>query len=235
MERLERAFKHLNVNVSRETLDKFETYMNRVLEWNEKVNLTAITDREEFVVKHFVDSVLCVNIEKYKGAKTVIDVGTGAGFPGIPLALISPEKEFLLMDSLNKRIKILEEIKTELGLNNVSLLHGRAEEVAKNKLYREKFDVCVSRAVARVSVLSEYCLPFIKVGGALLAYKGTDYEREMKEGERAVKILGGKYGETCSASIPDFDFEHRIVCIEKIKSTPAAYPRKAGTPAKEPL
>ena len=162
MEMLKQAMEAFGYDSSADTLGRFEKYMQLILEWNEKVNLTAITERDEFIKKHFVDSLCCLPLEEYKQSEIVIDVGTGAGFPGMPLAIVSPDKKFLLVDSLNKRIKILNEIIDELGLKNVEAVHGRAEELARNKLYREQFDICVSRAVSRLSVLSEYCLPFVK-------------------------------------------------------------------------
>lgn len=216
-------------------IDKFKRYMEAVLSWNEKVNLTAITDRDEFITKHFIDSLCCSDHQQFKDAKTVIDVGTGAGFPGMPLAIVSPDKEFLLVDSLNKRIKILNEIIDNLGLKNVKAIHGRAEELAKDKKYRENFDICVSRAVSRLSVLSEYCLPFIRKGGWLIAYKGPDAEREIEEGKNALGILGGKVMEIAGTDMKKFDVFHRIIYIQKTMNTPKTYPRKAGTPEKNPL
>ena len=235
MEKLKAALELLDENVSRETLDKFSLYMDMVLEWNKHVNLTAITDKDEFVIKHFIDSLLCINFEQYKSAFSIIDVGTGAGFPGIPLALLSPDKKFVLFDSLNKRIKILEEVCDKLNIKNVVLLHGRAEELAQNKMYREHYDLCVSRAVAKLSVLSEYCLPFVRVGGNFLAYKGSDYENEIDEAAHAINVLGGTVQKVRPVKMVGFDFEHQIICINKKKSTGAKYPRKAGTPSKEPL
>lgn len=204
MERLKNALAIFNLDNSQETIDKFEKYMDLILEWNEKVNMTAITDRDEFIVKHFIDSLCCAGDERYKKAGSVIDVGTGAGFPGLPLAIVSPDKEFLLMDSLNKRIKIINEIIDTLGINNVKAVHGRAEEMARKKEYREQFDACVSRAVSKMSVLSEYCLPFIKKEGWLIAYKGPDADREAEEAKRALFLLGGKIAEICDAGMTLF-------------------------------
>ncbi len=225
----------LGCDSSAETLSRFERYMQLILEWNEKVNLTAITERDEFVKKHFIDSLCCIPHEEYKEAETVIDVGTGAGFPGMPLAIVSPDKKFLLIDSLNKRIKILNEIIDELGLKNVEAVHGRAEELARNKLYREQFDICVSRAVSRLSVLSEYCLPFVKKGGWLAAYKGPDADREIEDAHSALGKLGGKVIEIKNTEMTQFGISHRIVYIQKTMNTPKVYPRKAGTPEKKPL
>ena len=222
MEMLKQAMEAFGYDSSADTLGRFEKYMQLILEWNEKVNLTAITERDEFIKKHFIDSLCCLSHEEYKQSETVIDVGTGAGFPGMPLAIVSPDKKFLLVDSLNKRIKILNEIIDELGLKNVEAVHGRAEELARNKLYREQFDICVSRAVSRLSVLSEYCLPFVKKGGWLAAYKGLGK-------------LGGKVIEIKNTEMDQFGISHRIVYIQKTMNTPKIYPRKAGTPEKKPL
>ena len=191
MEKLIDALRTLGYEPSEKTIASFELYMQRVLEWNEHVNLTAIRERDEFIEKHFIDSVCCIDDPRWKSAKKVIDVGTGAGFPGIPLAIVSPDKEFLLIDSLNKRIRILNEIIEELGLTNVTAIHGRAEELARMKQYRQKFDVCVSRAVSRLSVLSEYCLPFIKKEGWLVAYKGPDAEKELKDAVIGLALYRG--------------------------------------------
>ena len=235
MKRLNEALRALGTEPSEETAEKFELYMNRVLEWNEKVNLTAIRDRDDFIKKHFIDSVCCISDSRWKEAKSVVDVGTGAGFPGLPLAIVSPEKEFLLIDSLNKRIRILNEIIAELGLKNTAAVHGRAEELARRKEYREKFDICVSRAVSRLSVLAEYCLPFIRAGGHLIAYKGPDAESEAKDAASAITALGGVTEEISETCMEQYGINHRMVYIRKVRKTPAAYPRKAGTPERSPL
>lgn len=216
-------------------LRKFGTYMDGVLEWNEMVNLTSITEPTEFVVKHFIDSLICAEFPEYKEAAKIIDVGTGAGFPGVPLAIVSPEKEFVLMDSLNKRLKIIDELCQRADIQNVTTLHARAEELARNKAHREQYDLCVSRAVASMAVLAEYCLPFIKVGGFLMAYKGPDAEKEAADAENALSLLGGRVLEIRRGGLEEFVLDHRIVVIKKIKSTPSKFPRKAGTPTKEPL
>lgn len=235
IKKLSEALKSLGIEPSHEMMEKFELYMERVLEWNERVNLTAIRDRDAFVEKHFIDSVCCVSDSRWSEAASVIDVGTGAGFPGLPLAIVSPEKEFLLIDSLNKRIRILDGIIAELGLKNVSALHGRAEELARQKKYREKFDVCVSRAVSHLSVLAEYCLPFIREGGRLIAYKGPDADAEVGDAASALSVLGGSVEEISATCMENYGVNHRIVFIRKVKKTPASYPRKAGTPERSPL
>ena len=211
-------------------LAQFETYMEGVLSWNEKVNLTAITDRQMFLVKHFADSLLCLPFEEYKKAKRVIDVGTGAGFPGAP-----SDKEFVLMDSLNKRLKIIDELTEKIGLTNVQTIHARAEDLARDKGHREKYDLCVSRAVANLATLAEYCIPFIKVGGYLLAYKGPDADAEIEEARKAISILGGQLVKVEKTPLAGFDLDHRILFIKKMKNTSSKYPRKSGIPSKEPL
>ena len=212
-----------------------EKYMEGILAWNEKVNLTNITDPAEFRVKHNADSLMCVDFPEFMEAGTVIDVGTGGGFPGIPLAVYSPQKHFTLLDSLNKRLKIIDELAGELGIDNITLVHSRAEDAAKTKEHREKYDLCVSRAVSNLATLAEYCLPFIRVGGHLLAYKGPGAEEEAKEAAKALKTLGGSLVDIRETSMEEYGLDHRILVIKKVKNTPKAYPRKAGTPLKEPL
>lgn len=212
--------------------EQFEVYYRLLLEWNEKINLTAITEPREVVAKHFIDSLeglrfLPQNIK-------LVDVGTGAGFPAIPLKLVRPDIDVLLLDSLNKRILFLDEVIRELGLKGISALHGRAEELSKQKL-REQFDVATARAVANLSVLSEYCLPYVKVGGLFLAYKGSRAEQEAKEAENAVKILGGTVRELHKYSLPDIDVQYAIVVTEKKRPTPQKYPRGNGKISKSPL
>ncbi|MBE6031089.1 MAG: 16S rRNA (guanine(527)-N(7))-methyltransferase RsmG [Clostridiales bacterium] len=235
MERIRRALAELNTECTDRMLEQFQVYMDGVLEWNEKLNLTAITDRDEFIEKHFVDSLMAVDSDEVRKAESVIDVGTGAGFPGIPLAIVFPEKKFVLMDSLNKRLKVIDDLCERAGIMNVVTAHGRAEELSRNKLHREKYDLCIARAVANMSTLSEYCLPFIGIGGYFLAYKGPDCEEELNEAKNAIKILGGKIEDVREAEISDFGLSHKIVYVKKIKETPAKYPRKAGTPSKDPL
>jgi len=235
VKQLENAFEQLNISIGSETVFKFEKYMKLILEWNEKVNLTAITDEDDFIKKHFIDSILCVGFDEIKNADTVIDVGTGAGFPGVPLALVFPDKQFLLIDSLGKRIKILYEILETLGISNVTPIHTRAEDLAHKKEYREKFDICFSRAVANLATLAEYCLPFVNIGGAFISYKGPDAGEELKEAGNAIKLLGGEAEDIRKVNIEGFDLDHNIIIVKKKRNTPVKYPRKAGTPTKEPL
>lgn len=235
MKELQNALEQLNIPYTEETLEKYRLYMEGIIEWNEKVNLTSITDRDEFIKLHFIDSVMSVPCEEFQKANRIIDVGTGGGFPGIPLALAAPDKEFVLMDSLNKRIKIINQLCEEIGITNVTAVHARAEELAKNKAHRQKYDLCVSRAVANLSTLSEYCLPFIKQGGWFLSYKGPDTDKELADAKKAIRILGGQIDREELASLESSGLEHKIIFIKKVKDTPAKYPRKAGTPSKDPL
>ena len=214
---------------------KLEKYMEGILSWNEKVNLTNITDPAEFRIKHNADSLMCVNFPEFQSAKNIIDVGTGGGFPGIPLAVYAPDKHFTLLDSLNKRLRIIDELAGGLDITNITLVHGRAEDVARNREHREKYDLCVSRAVSNLATLSEYCLPFIKVGGYLLADKGPGADQEVKDAEKALKTLGGSLVDIRETTMEEYGLDHRILVIEKVRNTPKAYPRKAGTPLKEPL
>ena len=233
MKHLKEAVASLGMELTEEQIRQFEAYRAGVLEWNEKVNLTAITDPEEFEMKHFADSVMSAGSAVMRSAKKIIDVGTGGGFPGIPLAILFPEKQFTLMDSLGKRIKIIEQLANEIGIKNVELIHARAEDLAKKKEYREQYDVCVSRAVANLTTLSEYCIPFVKVGGYFAPYKTAAAEEEIQEGKKAMFILGGHLESVSEFSSAELD--HTILWIKKVKTTPVKYPRKAGTPSKEPL
>ena len=223
----------LEIKLSTEQAEMFFKYMNLLLEWNEKINLTAITDEEEVIVKHFVDSI---TISKYIPTGTsLIDVGTGAGFPGIPLGIIRNDLEIVLLDSLQKRINFLEVVIRELGLENIKTVHARAEEFGKNNKYREKFDVATSRAVANLSTLSEYLLPLVKVGGVVICMKGCAIEEELNNSKKAINVLGGKVTQVFEFNLPKTDIKRNIVLVDKVSKTPAKYPRKPGTPSKEPI
>lgn len=232
---LKEAILEMGLECSDEQVSKLNKYMQGILEWNEKVNLTRITEPEEFLVKHYLDSLVCCRRDEFLKAKKIIDVGTGAGFPGIPLAIMSPDKQFVLMDSLNKRLKIIDELCLDAGITNVQTVHARAEELARNKQHREKYDLCVSRAVANMAVLAEYCLPFIKVGGCLMAYKGPEAAEEAAAAEKAIKLLGGEIQEIYEAKLDQYGISHNILIVKKIKNTASKFPRKAGMPTKEPL
>lgn len=223
----------IGINMGEEDANKFYNYMNLLLEWNEKINLTAITAKNEVILKHFIDSI---TINKYIEEKNnIMDIGTGAGFPGIPLKIINKDKEFTLVDSLNKRINFLSEVSKELNLENIKCIHARAEELATNSAYREKYDIVTSRAVARLATLLEYMLPFVKIGGKCICMKGANIEEELKEAKKAIEILGGKIEVVDKFYLPESDMERNIVVIEKIKNTPNRYPRKAGIPSKQPI
>lgn len=213
-------------------IEKFYNYMNLLLEWNEKINLTAITEPSEVIEKHFIDSLTV--LDEIKSDNKVIDVGTGAGFPGIPLSICS-EAKFTLLDSLNKRINFLNIVKENLDLSNVELEHGRAEDFAKNKHYREKFDVAISRAVAPMNVLIEYLLPYVKVGGKVICMKGPKAEEEISKINKGLEVLGGKIEKIIDIKLGEEELSRKIIIINKIKDTPTKYPRKAGIPAKEPI
>jgi len=214
---------------------QFMKYKDLIKEWNEKVNLTAIKEDEEIVKKHFIDSMKVFKFDKLKNAKNVIDIGTGGGFPGIPMKIIKPEINIVLLDSLNKRINFLNEVIKDLKLENIKAIHGRAEDFAQEIQYREKFDVAVSRAVANLTVLSEFCIPYVKVGGYFVAMKGPAVEEEIKQSKNAIRILGGKIEHIEKVEIEDSDLNHNLVIISKIAETHKKYPRKAGMVTKSPL
>ena len=223
----------IGVSLNEEELEKFYNYKNLVVEWNEKINLTAITDDLEFIVKHFIDSI---TINKYiEENKTIIDIGTGAGFPGIPLKILNKDNNIVLFDSLNKRLRVLEDIIEKIELKNIKTLHGRAEETFKNKEHREKYDIATSRAVAALNVLVELMLPAVKVGGICICMKGNNAELEIDEAKKAIKELGGEIINVEKIILPELNLERNIVIIKKIKQTPNKYPRKPGTPQKEPI
>ena len=223
----------LHIELSKEQYSQYVTYYNMVVEKNKVMNLTGITEFDEFIDKHYIDSLSIVNAVDMTRVNSIIDVGTGAGFPGIPLKIAFPHLKITLLDSLNKRINFLNEVIEVLGLQNVETCHGRAEDFGHRKEYREQYDLCASRAVANLSTLTEYCLPFVKVGGQFVSYKSGNVDNELKESSKAIKILGGEAGKVCSFVLPGTDFARTP--IKKIKMTGNKYPRKAGTPSKEPL
>lgn len=235
----EKGLEQLSITLSGEQKQQFLTYYEYLVEKNKVMNLTAITEYEEVITKHFLDSLAVVKTSCFKpeklAGKRLIDIGTGAGFPGIPLKIAFPELEILLLDSLNKRINFLNEVTEMLGLTKINTVHGRAEDYAKQKGYRESFDFCVSRAVANLSTLSEYCIPFVKQGGCFISYKSGSVDQELIQAEKAVKILGGQREEVVRFSLADTDMDRSFVVIRKAKPTPKKYPRKAGLPSKEPL
>jgi len=228
--------KEWKLELSSEQMSQLELYYERLVEKNKVMNLTAITEYEEVLKKHFLDSLALSQLINLNGKKRkVLDMGTGAGFPGIPLKIVFPELEITLMDSLNKRILFLQEMIAELGLTGITAVHGRAEEAALKPEYREQFDVCVSRAVARLVSLSEFCLPFVKQGGCFIPYKSGEIREELQEAKFAFRELGGEYQKTYEYILPNSDIHRTLIQVEKIKQTPKKYPRAGGKPLKQPL
>lgn len=237
IKKLKESFSKLNLTLTEKQYQQFLDYYELLVEWNKVMNLTGITEFDEVVMKHFVDSlsfVYAVSAEKSYKVK-VLDMGTGAGFPGIPLKIAFPEMEMVLLDSLNKRIKFLSEVIDKLELENITAIHGRAEEFARKEGYREQFDFCVSRAVANLATLSEYCLPYVKKGGYFIPYKSGTIEEEIETSKKAVGILGGKIKEVKTFVLPESDISRALVIIKKEKETHGKYPRSGGKPAKEPI
>jgi len=237
MDNLKESFsnnlKKINIELKNEKYDQFFKYMEMLIEWNEKINLTAIIKKEEIIVKHFIDSL---TIFKYiEKNKTLIDVGTGAGFPGIPLKIANEDLEITLMDSLQKRLKFLEEVIKENKVKNVKIIHKRAEDAGRDKKLREKYDYATARAVANMSTLAEYLLPLVKVGGKCIIMKGPNIEEELNKSKKAINILGGKIEKVEEIVLPGTDIIRNIIVLKKVKATPAIFPRKAGTPLKKPL
>ena len=232
---MKEAAKDVDMDLTDKQYEQFIKYMRLVQEWNQKINLTTIIEDEEFIKKHFIDSIKAFKSNELKEAKTLIDVGTGAGFPGLPIAIMNENIQVTLLDSLNKKINFLNLVVNELGLKNVKTIHSRAEDGANDKNLREKFDIAVSRAVANMAVLSEFCLPYVKVQGCFIALKGPAVEDELKDCRNALGVLGGKLKEVIKVDIEDTDLKHNIVVVNKIKECPLSYPRKAGSITKKPL
>lgn len=221
----------IDIEINNEQSQKFYNYMNLLLEWNEKINLTAITEPNEVILKHFVDSATII---KYiEDNMKIVDVGTGAGFPGIPLNIINSKANYVLVDSLNKRINFLNEIINNLKLENINTVHSRIEDFGKDN--KESFDIATSRAVASLNILLEYLLPLLKVGGICICMKGSNAKEEIENSNKALEILGGKIEKVEEIILPDSDIVRNIIIVRKIKSTPNKYPRKAGIPTKEPI
>ena len=232
---LEEGCKELGITLDEIQKKQFTDFYEYLVEKNKVMNLTGITEFQEVLIKHFLDSLACVKAVDMSQIKRIMDIGTGAGFPGVPLKIAFPHLEACLLDSLKKRVNFLEETFQMLKLENITAIHGRAEEYAKNKQYRETYDLCVSRAVSNLATLSEYCLPYVKTGGYFISYKSGTVQEEVEQAQKAVKILGGKIQDVVYFQLPDSEIQRSLVVIEKIKATPGRYPRKAGTPLKEPL
>ena len=223
------------IKLDDEQLKKFDKYYHLLIEWNNKINLTAITAPEEVAVKHMIDSLSAWNTDVFSENAKVIDVGTGAGFPGIPLKIMYPKLKLTLLDSLNKRVKFLQEVSDKLTFADIEIIHGRAEEIGRQKKYREKFDIVFSRAVARMPILCEYALPFVKVGGYFAALKGKKYEEEINESQNALKVLNASLDKVKPVKLPGIDDVRAIIYVKKMDKTASVYPRKAGMPERKPL
>lgn len=227
--------KELRIELNENMKNQFDRYYELLVEWNKVMNLTGITEYEEVNEKHFIDSLSIVKVIDINKIDNIIDIGTGAGFPGIPLKIAFPHLKVTLLDSLNKRIKFLNAVIDELNLNHIETIHGRAEDYAKKTEYRENYDLCVSRAVANLSTLSEYCVPYVKVGGLFISYKSGDIDEEIVKSKPAIKILGSEIENVIKFKLPGTDINRSFVKIKKLSTTKKKYPRKAGLPAKEPL
>ncbi len=237
MIQLQKQAQEIGIMLTEKQIAQFQTYYDRLIETNKVMNLTAITELEEVISKHFIDSLLLIQAyPDIAGQKLkVLDLGTGAGFPGIPLKIAFPSLQITLMDSLNKRVKFLKSVIDELKLCDIEAVHGRAEEAARNTTYREQFDLCVSRAVANLATLSEYTLPFVKIGGMCIPYKAAGVEEEVDTAKKAIQILGGKLTTVKKVALPETEIERSFILIDKVKKTPKTYPRKPGTASKEPI
>lgn len=229
-----RGLEELNIKLNDLQMLQFINYYELLIDKNKVMNLTAITKFSEVICKHFLDSLSIVKVYRPANDK-IIDIGTGAGLPGIPIKIAFPDTQVLLMDSLNKRVRFLDEVIEKLGLSNITAIHGRAEDYGREKNYRQVFDICTSRAVARLSTLAEYCIPFVKVKGRFISYKSGNISEELKEADRAINILGGTIIKTKEFDIPHTDIRRTLIMIEKTDNTPNKYPRLAGKPSKEPL
>ena len=232
---LEDSLKKLNISIDEDQKSKFSKYYSLLLEKNKVMNLTRITDEEEIIIKHFVDSLMIAKVVDMEKVESLIDVGTGAGFPGIPIKIMWPKIKVTLLDSLDKRVGFLQEVIEELDLEGAKAIHGRAEDFGQDDNYREKFDLCASRAVADLSVLSEYCIPFVKEQGEFISYKADGSEEEIHNAKNAIEVLGGCLERIATETIPGTDIKRQFAVIRKIEKTDSKYPRKAGKPSKKPL
>ncbi len=235
LEKLKSGFCEMGLELTQDTAQNFIKYMDLLRQWNEKVNLTAITEPEEIVTKHFLDCVTPVANNMIPQGASVIDVGCGAGFPGLPIKLVRGDVSLTLLDSLAKRLNFIKEVLAQTNTQGVTLVHSRAEDGGLDPKYREKYDVAVSRAVANMAVLSEYCLPFVKEGGAFVALKGPAAQDEIAAAGKAIKLLGGEIEGITEIKIPFTELRHNIVTVRKVSKCPKGYPRKAGTPSKKPI
>lgn len=223
---------NIDIELTEKQIDDFYKYMQGILEWNTKINLTAITEEKMFIVKHFVDSL---TINKYiKDYKSLIDIGTGAGFPGIPLKIVNSNMKITVIDSINKKLNVIRDLSNKINFKNLEIIHTRAEDLAQDKKYRESYDIATTRAVSNLSTIVEYMLPFVKVNGLAICMKGPNFKEEVEDARKAIQILGGKIEKIESLNVGN-ELERNIIIIKKVKNTPNKYPRKAGIPRKEPI
>lgn len=232
---LKKGLESYDISVDDTMLDRFEKYREILVEFNKHMNLTGITEQREVYIKHFLDSTAIFKNGYIMDGLSIIDVGTGAGFPGLPFKIANPSIELTLLDSLNKRINFLKEVGDSIGFEDINYIHGRAEDIGKDSDYREKYDIATARAVANLPVLLEFCVPFVKRGGFFICLKGPKVDDELEKSKKAMDILGVKLAEDIEVDLPDEELKHRILVFKKIKETPSKYPRKAGKPAKNPL
>ena len=232
---LKNGIEDFGLEANEKVLSDFQEYKELLVEWNQKMNLTGIEDEKEVFIKHFLDSISAVTKGYIQNGMSLIDVGTGAGFPGMPLRICLPELKVTLLDSLNKRINFLQEVASKLSIDDIEFIHGRAEDFGKNEDYREKYDIATARAVAGLPVLMEFCVPFIKVGGYFVCLKGPNANLELEESKKAMEVLGVEYIEKIDVKLPESDLNHNILIFKKVKNTPSKYPRKAGKVSKNPI
>lgn len=229
------GLRELEIEINEEEVRDFILFKELLQEWNQKINLTSIIEDEEIDIKHFIDSVIPLKTGLFNDKLRVIDIGTGGGFPGLPLKIMNKDLDILLLDSTNKKINFLDIVINSLGLEGIEAYHGRAEEMARKKGFREQYDIAISRAVASLDTLTEYCLAFVKLGGHFISMKGPDIEEELRDGEKAINVLGGRIKEVKKFTLPKTDIVHSLIIIEKIRETPTKYPRMGGKPRKQPL
>lgn len=232
---LRQGIENLGINATEKILNDFKIYRDILVDWNQKMNLTGIEEEKEVYIKHFLDSVSAVTKGYIKDGLSIIDVGTGAGFPGLPLKIVLENTHVTLLDSLNKRINFLKEVSDSLKLSNIEFIHGRAEDFGKLEEYREKYDIATARAVAGLPILMEFCVPFVKVGGYFICLKGPNANLELEESKNAMEVLGLEFVEKIDVELPETDLDHNILVFKKVVNTPQKYPRKAGKPAKNPI
>lgn len=232
---LKKGLEDLGITVSDKILDDFKVYRDILVDWNQRMNLTGIEDEREVYIKHFIDSVSAIKKGYIKDGMSIIDVGTGAGFPGLPLRICLENSKVTLLDSLNKRINFLEEVSKSVDIDDIEFIHGRAEDFGKDLNYREQYDIATARAVAGLPVLMEFCVPFVKVGGYFICLKGPNADLELEESKKAMDTLGVEFIEKIDVVLPDVDLKHNILVFKKTNNTPEKYPRKAGKPVKNPI